>query len=218
MRGFVASLPAGTVVEALAGKPRPLAAWRGGARLALNGGFFNHADGVSVSWVAHGGAWVTDPPSNRLLRRNAELAPYWDALMARPEWRSLRGADGALRWAIAPHGAPVPGGLRLEEAVQAGPRLLPALALREGAYVRPGADPLGSAKRLARSAVGLRLDGRLLLLYTPAASLRGLAEALRALGAAEALALDGGSSSGMAWPGGGAGQTAAGVASALVVR
>jgi hypothetical protein len=218
VKGFVARLPAGTLVEARAGKPRALAAWRGGGRLALNGGFFNHADGVSVSWVAHGGAWVTDPPSNRLLRENEALAPYWGALMARPEWRALRGADGSVSWAIAPHGAPVPGGLRLEEALQAGPRLLPALGLREGAYVRPGADPLGSARRLARSAVGLAPDGGLLLLYTPAASLRGLASALHALGATEALALDGGSSSGMAWPGGGAGQTGAGVASALVVR
>lgn len=217
MTGWVARLPAGTAVEARAGARRPLAAWRGAGRLALNGGFFNHADGASVSWVAHRGRWVTDPGRNRLLKENRALAPYWGALMARPEWRQLRGADGRARWAIAPHGAPLSPGERLEEALQAGPRLLPALALAEGAFVRPGADPLGARKKLARSALGLAPDGGLLLLYTPGATLTGLAAALAALGATEALALDGGSSSGMAWPGGSVGG-GHGVASALVVR
>jgi len=84
-----------------------------------------------------------------------------------------------------------------ETIVGAGPLLVQA-----GINVaNPAAEGFTEAKILSmslnRSAIGLRADGTILLVTTPALTIRQLADAFIALGAVEAMALDGGGSSGL---------------------
>jgi exopolysaccharide biosynthesis protein len=141
-------------------------------------------------------------------------------------------------WAIAPHDAPAPWGQTIDDALQAGPQLLPTLDLAGEAFVLQDAqgritrDGIGALGRAARSAIGLLPDGAMLFVATSGVTRKGtgltiaqLAGLLKRLGATEALALDGGSSTTLSWTeagrlktfvGGGAGPAL--VNSALVVE
>ncbi|NLC56426.1 MAG: phosphodiester glycosidase family protein [Armatimonadetes bacterium] len=84
----------------------------------------------------------------------------------------------------------------VQEGIGCGPRLL-----AQGAVVyNPTAEGFSSPKVLrisgARSAVGIRRDGTLLLVTTTA-TVRQLADVMKALGAYDAMNLDGGASSGL---------------------
>lgn len=200
------------------------------ADLAINGGYFNHQDGVSASYVIAAGRIRTDPHANALLVGNPALAPYLEQIFDRSELRVLREGDRE-RWQIARHSAPIPPQTSLLASLQAGPRLLPTLDLEPEAFVarkhgRIVRDPLGAFSPLPRSALGLRADGSLVLVAVTGSartglSLEGLAEQLRRLGCDEAMALDGGSSVSLAYREGGTLRVVAPqarVKSALVVR
>lgn len=87
------------------------------------------------------------------------------------------------------------------EALGCGPRLVTAGKIT----VDPAAEGFSHAKILtmtcARSAVGITPDGRLLMVTTGAATIRQLAGIMKALGAHDAMNLDGGASSSL-WVGG----------------
>jgi len=171
-----------------------------GAAAAINGGFFNRSDGVPASYLVANGHLLADPRDNAALTGNPALRPHLKEILDRPEWRVWTTPAGR-RVAFEPHHiAPAPG-WKLVHALQAGPLLLPYLGLHEGAFVRGQDDPIRSKARTGRSAIGLRNDGCTLLLALPMPPSRGLSilelQALLAkVGAIEAMALDGGESSG----------------------
>lgn len=203
--------PSYRVTPVLAPNRRTVSAWARelGAVAALNGGYFNHQDGVSASYVTIAGQTRSDPHQNELLVNNPQLKPYLPQIFDRTEFRVLEGPDGP-RWSLAPHFAPVPPGLRIVDALQAGPRLLPTLRLEEEGFVAYGPsdaqghrplrrDGIAAYKRAARSALGLKPDGTLVLAAAlgpkgGGLTLPELCDALAQVGCSEAMNLDGGSS------------------------
>jgi hypothetical protein len=177
---------------------------------AINGGYFNHSDGQPVSHVSIDGAPANNPRLNRALLDNPVLQPVLPLIFdQRVEWRQTSDWRGT-RWGIVPHAAPADG--TLVHALQAGPRLLPTRDLVGEGFVLKDArgrvtrDGIGSTSPAARSALGLTKDGDLLLVATAGSSkaVRGLtiaelADLMRDLGALDAMNLDGGSSTSMAW-------------------
>lgn len=192
------AVPPGAPVVPMIGPGRvsQLLAQAGGVA-AINGGYFNHQDGVGASFIMRDGVLVDDPRTNELLIHNPVLVPLLPRILARTEWRTT--SEG---WAIAPHGAPG----RVRHALQAGPRLLPAMDLvaegfRSQADGRLLRDPLLADRALPRSALGLEASGRMwwVAVLAPGASLAQVAVGLRRLGCTQGMALDGGSSTSLAW-------------------
>ena len=171
---------------------------------ALNAGFFDPQNGLTTSAVVVEGALVADPRQNDRLVGNPELTSYLDRILNRSEFRRYD-CSGTPRYAIAPRSAPLPAGCTLNAAVGAGPQLLPQdTSVAEG-FTDPatGRDALGSGSANARSAVGLKADGSVVLVMAaqiPGVSPSGLtlaemAEVMRDRNVITALNLDGGSSS-----------------------
>jgi len=203
------------VAEGLLPLPQFLS-WDGeGEAIALiNAGFFDPANQLTTSAITRQGSLVADPRQNSRLMENPDLTPYLDRILNRAELRRLACADG-IRYGIARHQDGISDGCQIQDALGAGPRLLPTLDLEaegfrevvNGQVVR---DALGSDRLNARSAVGLTADGDLLLVMAaqrPEApqnsglTLTELAQFLAHQGAVEALNLDGGSSAGLFFQG-----------------
>lgn len=86
---------------------------------------------------------------------------------------------------------------RVIEAVGAGPRLVTQGVVTVDPVQEGFQDPKILTQRGLRSAIGIRRDGVLMLVSVPGSTIRELAEILRALGAHDAMNLDGGASSGL---------------------
>lgn len=188
----------------------------GKAAAAVNGGFFDPANGKTTSYVTIDGELAADPRQNERLGDNENLAPYLEKIMNRSEFRLLDCEDGR-RYDITPHHAKPPEGCEIRHALGAGPMLLPTERsltdqMIEEAVVdyddtgRLIRDPLGVNRPNARTAVGLTAKGDVILMMlaqNPADTeargftLADTANLLRGLGAKKALSLDGGSSSAM---------------------
>lgn len=175
---------------------------------ALNAGFFDPQNGLTTSYGVVQGKLVADPRQNPRLMGNPELTSYLDRILNRSEFRSYD-CGNTVQYDITFHDAPVPEGCRLRDAIGAGPQLLPqdtseiegfTEKTSEGSLAR---DALGSQFRNARSAIGLKADGTLVMVMIaqrPGVSSSGMTfpemiEFLRGLGVEKALNLDGGSSS-----------------------
>ena len=170
-----------------------------GGVAAINGGYFDPQTAGAVSYVVQDGRIVSDPTLNRRLMDNPSLRPYLGAIGARTEWRLLSGNAGC-RWQLAPHGSDMPVGWTLRHALQAGPRLLPDDTSTLEAFLRPGRDAINAGGSSARSGLGLTKAGELLLVMSPDGQpLADFGRSLRQMGCVEAMALDGGSSSQLAW-------------------
>ena len=229
---LVLHVTSGAKILPVAGRPgKTVLEWARSrhAEAAINGGYFNHSDGFAVSAVRADGKPLTHPRRNRALLDNPVLRPLLGRIFeARSEWRALAGPQG-IRWAIAPHDAPVAPPWRVVDSLQAGPSLLPAPALVDEGFVieRKGVvlhDGIGSASRAARSALGLDASGNMLLVVAarPGLTMTQLSGLMSRLGARRAMALDGGSSSAIAYRTRGGwrtfvGETTARVNSALLV-
>lgn len=218
-KAYVQSLPplAGwQVLPQVAGLPKTVAGFRPiypQARVIINAGYFDPANGLSASWVQTAGpqAVLLDPNQNPRLTENLALKPYWPAIINRSELRILLCVENkSIGYQIALHTEDLPEGCQLKAFLGAGPRLLPTLQAIEEGFVAKNAqgrvirDAIGVYSRSARTAVALKADGTLLLvLIEQPAGLKGqggmslpeLAEFLKTQGATEALNLDGGSSS-----------------------
>ncbi|MEO0541683.1 MAG: phosphodiester glycosidase family protein [Cyanobacteria bacterium P01_A01_bin.105] len=177
-----------------------------GAEVVLNGGFFDPNNGKTTSYVVISGDAVADPAENERLVGNPNLAPYLEQILNRSAFRRYD-CGGTQRYDIVRHNTPAPTGCTLVDAIGAGPQLLPRdTSLEEGftamdAQGRLVRDAIGSVQRNARSAVGLRADGTVLLVMVaqqaPTESgmtLAELAAFMQGLGVEQALNLDGGSS------------------------
>jgi len=180
-----------------------------GAIALINAGFFDPANQQTTSHITTSGTPVADPRHNPRLMENPDLAPYLEQILNRSEFRRYT-CDTGIRYGIATHSEHAPPGCQLEDAIGAGPRLLPTLELASegfrteinGEVIR---DAIGSDRPNARSAIGITADGTIILamaaqipnLQPSGMTLAELAATLAELGAIEALNLDGGSSSGL---------------------
>ncbi|MCS6812333.1 MAG: phosphodiester glycosidase family protein [Cyanobacteria bacterium] len=185
-----------------------------GAIAVINGGFFDPETGKTASYVTINGLLVADPRQNDRLMHNPDVVPYQAKILNRSELRRYR-CGSQIRYAIARHQDAIPATCQLQDALGAGPRLLPAIAAEaegfwatvQGEVVR---DPLGMNRRNARTAIGLTPDESMLWVMVAqlpsqpdnsGMTLPELAQYLRSLGAVEALNLDGGSSSSLYYQG-----------------
>jgi hypothetical protein len=182
----------------------------GCATAAINAGFFDPNNGLTTSYVVQEGALVADPSQNDRLVGNPDLARYMDQILNRSEFRRYD-CGGIPRYDITPHQEPAPAGCALVDAVGAGPQLLPQDTSEAEGFVdrTTNRDALGSQSSNARSAVGLKADGSVVLVMAaqvPGVSPSGLTMGEMAVfmgdrGVVQALNLDGGSSSTLLYQG-----------------
>ena len=185
------------------------------ASAAINAGFFDPQNGLTTSYVVVDGAIVADPRNNPRLMENPDLQPVLPAILNRSEFRIYDCDDGA-RYDITNHATPVPTDCTLDSAVGAGPQLLPEMTGYEEGFLADNSvgetvrDALGSQWPNARSAVGLKADGTVVLAIatqlpetdSPTGfTLAQMADFLAGLGVKTALNLDGGSSTGLYFEG-----------------
>ncbi|MBK8190473.1 MAG: phosphodiester glycosidase family protein [Vampirovibrionales bacterium] len=179
------------------------------ARAAINGGYFDPANGQTTSFVLEEGQPWQDPRNNKRLTDNPALKPYLPSIFNRSEFRLYACATGR-RYDIAFHDAPAPEGCTLQAALGAGPQLAPDNTAQAEAFIAFDAagkrtrDPLGVDRPNARSLIGITPQGDVILgLFTqspqPAASrgftLTQASALMQEAGAERVMALDGGGSS-----------------------
>ncbi|MEO1068642.1 MAG: phosphodiester glycosidase family protein [Cyanobacteria bacterium J06638_6] len=177
---------------------------------AINAGFFDPNNGLTTSYVVKEGALVADPSQNDRLVGNPDLARYMDHILNRSEFRRYD-CGNIPRYDITFHRSPVPAGCALVDAVGAGPQLLPQDTSEAEGFVdrTTNRDALSSQSPNARSAVGLKADGSVVLVMVaqvPGVSPSGMtmeemAEFMGDRGVVQALNLDGGSSSTLLYQG-----------------
>ena len=195
----------------------PLSEWATGqgAIAAINAGFFDPRNGLTTSFVTVNGDLVADPRQNAGLVENPDLQSYLPAILNRSEFR-VYDCEGMVRYDITALGAAMPPACQLTAAVGAGPQLLPIqTGYDEGFLANNDAgeivrDALGSQSANARSAIGLKADGTVVLAIASqlpmtnratGLTLPEMADFLQTLGVEQALNLDGGSSSGLYFEG-----------------
>ncbi len=187
-------------------------AHREGASAAINGGYFNLKDaGMSTSFVSIDGTVVADPSNNKLLTENPKLKSFLPQIFNRTEVRFLEDAGGKRTIQFARHNAPVQPGMRIVHALQAGPRLLPAIDSTEEAFVRiepdgSTTDSINSRRPAARTAFGITPDGYAMFLTVSGVgqepestgiTLEQLSSIMKNLGCSDAVNFDGGASTTM---------------------
>lgn len=195
-----------------------------GAKVAINGGFFDPNNEQTISFITVDGVIVADPRQNKSLMENTELQPYMDKILNRSEFRILQCGSGseakrisgfagkqALRnsfmcgkhkkFDIVPHFTPVEEGCMIKYSLQAGPVLLPSLRLEEEFFILKKDDKIvrrsaGALERCARTVIGLKDDKVLLIAISKETGmfLPELTGLVKRLGLEEAMAFDGGSS------------------------
>lgn len=172
----------------------------------INGGYFDPANKETISWIQTEGAEQLDPTTNQRLTGNSSLTPWLADIFNRSEFRTLV-CEGGIRYSIAAHYAPAETGCTITGRLGAGPRLLPELTAEKEAFWAKDEsgsvtrDPIGIRRANARSAIGLTSSGNVIVAMAEQSDTKGgvslpdFADALKSLGAVEALNLDGGSSS-----------------------
>lgn len=181
------------------------------ASAAINGAYFNLADGQSASYITINGQLVSDPYDNKLLMQNPKLAAHMAKILNRSELRICKNQKGDCILQIAHHKEPLLPDTTLMHAIQAGPQLLPLITDKEEAFVRLGTDgkevdSIGVRHTVGRTAVGITAQHHLLLVCVsgkgqdPESSgltLVEFAALLKDLGCESALNFDGGASTTM---------------------
>lgn len=206
---YVVTVPPGYQVEVAASDTlQTVEAFADGAIAVLNAGFFDPNNGKTTSHVMIDGAVVADPAENERLVNNPDLTAYLPQILNRSEFRRYSCTE-TVRYDITFHTAPIPDDCIQVDAVGAGPQLLPEdTSEQEGFTARSAGgelvrDAIGSQQRNARSAVGIKADGSVVLMMiaqheaTGGITLAELAEFVQQQGVEKALNLDGGSSSSM---------------------
>lgn len=171
---------------------------------AINGGFFDPTNQKTTSYGTKQRQLVLDPNQNERLIENPQLQPYLPQILDRSEFRQYD-CGTTTQYAIARRSEQVPAGCTLAEAMGGGPQLLPKFTAQEEGFIdqQTGRDAIGVAQRNARSAIGLKPDGSVVLVMAaqkPDApedsgmSMQALTGFMQRLGIDRALNLDGGSS------------------------
>ncbi|VEP12199.1 conserved hypothetical protein [Hyella patelloides LEGE 07179] len=179
---------------------------------AINGGYFDPQNQKTTSYIIQDTNLVADPRINERLIDNPDLKPYLGKILNRAEFRRYQcGAE--TRYDITLHSAVVPANCILQDALGAGPQLLPIdtsiaegfTAYENGKLIR---NAIGVDSPNARSAVAITSKGNIILAMVgqknpnkSGMSLPGLTAFLKDLGAMKAMNLDGGSSSSLYYQG-----------------
>lgn len=180
----------------------------------INGGFFDPHNQKSTSSIFVNGMQVAKPEDNERVMNNPDLLPYLDKILNRSEFRRYQ-CGSVLQYAVTLRQELPPPDCQLQDALGAGPQLLPFMTLREEGFldVQNGSvlrDALSYAQPNARSAIGIMRDGSLLFVLAAqradaptnsGLSLPELADFMKKQGVEKALNLDGGSSSALFYQG-----------------
>jgi len=182
------------------------------ALAAVNGGFFNLSNGESASYVTVNGKLECDPTLNKALTGNEKLKPFLPAIFDRSELRFTSDKKGELHISISGHNQPLKSGQTLIYALQAGPRLLPAMTDSKEAFVRTESDgkvidSIGVNKTAARTSFGVTADEKHVMIlcvsskrqdeFSSGVTLAEVASMLKTLGCTQAINFDGGTSTTM---------------------
>jgi hypothetical protein len=166
----------------------------------------------STSYITRDEKLVANPKQNERLINNPNLKYYLNQIFNRSEFRRYQ-CQKEIKYDITLHNQAISSGCKLIDALGAGPQLLPELTLEKEAFVdkSKGRDVLGSQGANARTALGIKDDGTIVLVMvsqksnmvtsTSGMSLFELADFLKNLGVEKALNLDGGSSSSLHYQG-----------------
>ena len=135
-------------------------AFKTGAIVAINAGFFDAKNQKTVSYVYDNGAILADPTENKNLTSNENLKPYLDRIFDRGEIR-FYSCNAKDKVDIVYHTAPIPNECTLTSSIQAGPILLPDMDLekeffvieKNGKIIRDGA---GMTRKTDRSMVAIK--------------------------------------------------------------
>ena len=186
-------------------------ATRNNAVAAINGGYFDPNNEKTTSYITQQGNLVADPRINERLIDNRDLKPDLGKILNRAEFRRYQCQD--TRYDITFHTAEIPDGCILQDALGAGPQLLPVdtsvaegfIAYEDDKLIR---DAIGRDALNARSAIAITKEGDVILAMVQqqdstdlGMSLADLATFLHSLGATKAMNLDGGSSSSLYYQG-----------------
>ncbi len=178
----------------------------------INGGFFDPKSQQTTSYILQQGAVIADPRNNIGLIENLKIQPYLGKILNRSEFRSYICGKN-IHYDIALHSDPIPLGCQLQNALGAGPKILPLetsvqegfVAYKYGKVVR---NAIETTSRNARSAIGITKNQDILLVMVAqrahkdsGMSLSELANFLSNLGVVKAMNLDGGSSSSISYQG-----------------
>jgi exopolysaccharide biosynthesis protein len=193
-----------TPIESFATKNKAIA--------VINGGYFDPQNGKTTSYIIKNTTLVADPRTNERLIDNPDLQDYLGKILNRSEFRRYQ-CGATTRYDITLHDAVVPDNCILQDAVGAGPQLLPSdtsvtegfMAYEDGKLIR---DAIGANSPNARSAIAISDAGDVILAMVEqqqpidsGMSLQDLASFLSSLGATKAINLDGGSSSSLYYQG-----------------
>lgn len=184
------------------------------ALAAINGGYFDPVNQKTTSHIIQESKTVADPRFNERLVDNPDLKPYLGKILNRAEFRRYF-CGKKTKYDIQLHFAPIIPNCTLQDALGGGPGLLPQdtsvaeafLAYQDGEKIR---DAIGSNSPNARSAIGIKSNGDILLVMVAqkpnfptdsGISLPDLADFLPTLDVVKAMNLDGGSSSSLYYDG-----------------
>ncbi len=196
--------------------PTSESAAKEGALASINGSFFNlqggASTGASTAYITINGQLVCTPKENEALTKNIKLKPFLNQIYDRSELRFIADSKGKVMVRIQPHSEPVPEGFTLKHSIQAGPRLLPAITVREEAFIRTEpdgteTDSIGCLRTASRTAIGITPDDKLIMVcvagpkqdeFSAGMTLEQLASFMKKLGCVSAINFDGGTSTTMA--------------------
>lgn len=179
---------------------------------AINGGYFDPQNQKTTSYITKNNNLIADPRTNERLIDNPSLKPYLGKILNRGEFRRYQ-CGTSIFYDIAPHFSTSPDGCILQDALGAGPQLLPLdtsltegfIAYQDNKLVR---DVIGANALNSRSAVAIKDGGEVILAMVEqkapvdsGMSLPNLTAFLQGLGAVKAINLDGGSSSSLYYQG-----------------
>jgi exopolysaccharide biosynthesis protein len=169
-------------------------------KVAINAGFFDPANAKTISYIYKDGEEILNPRDNERLTSSEELKPYLEKIFNRTEFRVLCCSDD-IKVDIQPHNAPISKNCGILYSIQAGPSLIPDLALekeffvlkKDNIVVRESASVL---HKVARSAIGIKNNRIIIVAATNKSpmTLQELAEFMKKQGIERAMAFDGGSS------------------------
>ncbi len=184
----------------------------GKATAAINGGYFDPKNTKTTSYIIQQGKLVADPRTNERLIENPDLKPYLGNILNRGEFRRYT-CENKNYYDITFRYSPIPPNCQLQDAIGAGPQILPMdTSVTEGfvAYDDEGKvirNAIGTTSPNARSAIGITDTGNIVLVMVAQSpdklgmSLPDLADFLSSLGVVKAINLDGGSSSALYYQG-----------------
>lgn len=176
---------------------------------AINGGFFDYSNGLSVSNVKIDGKIVADPKINKNLTKNPQIKPFLKDIYNRNEFKILR-CEGKTVYKIDKNSV-IYKGCRTFHSLGGGPKLLPDMNLEKEAFlVYKNGNKIRESANVsnqdARMAIGLTPNNHLILIIASAGfykdsyyglTIQELSKFLKSFNLSSALAFDGGASTTM---------------------